>query len=73
MRVRVCGADASTLAQVAERMNTHSGHVHSVGFSPDGTRLVSGSNGDTIKIWGGAHCSHCAVCVCPWRHGGMSG
>ena len=29
----------------------HSGTVHSVAFSPDGTRVVSGSADMLVKIW----------------------
>ena len=29
----------------------HTNHVHSVTFSPDGTRLASGSGDNTIRIW----------------------
>ncbi|MEE8146090.1 MAG: hypothetical protein V3T24_00680, partial [Longimicrobiales bacterium] len=29
----------------------HEGGVRSVAFSPDGTRLVSGSNDDTVRLW----------------------
>ena len=32
----------------------HSGAVHSVAFSPDGTRVVSGSEDETAKIWDAA-------------------
>ena len=32
-------------------LNGHSGNVRSVAFSPDGTRVVSGSADKTIKIW----------------------
>ena len=29
----------------------HAGEVYSVGFSPDGTRVVSGSEDCLVKIW----------------------
>jgi len=29
----------------------HTGNVTSVAFSPDGTRIVSGSNDNTVKVW----------------------
>jgi WD40 repeat protein len=46
-------ADALTLALVDERTSAHSNAIHSVGFSPDGTKLVSGSWDKSIKLWGG--------------------
>lgn len=45
-------ADA-TLALVAEQPSAHSDWVYSVDFSPDGTRVVSGSKDTSIKLWGG--------------------
>ena len=36
---------------VAEKTNAHSGWVMSVAFSPDGTKIVSGSFDKTIKVW----------------------
>ena len=32
-------------------MNAHSGDINSVAFSPDGTKIVSGSDDKTIKVW----------------------
>jgi WD40 repeat protein len=29
----------------------HSDHVNSVSFSPDGSRILSGSDDSSIKIW----------------------
>ena len=51
-----CGADTSTLALVAERTSAHSSPVTSMTFSPDGTRIVSGSEDQSLKQWG-ARCS----------------
>ena len=31
--------------------NAHSDCVNSVGFSPDGKKIVSGSSDQTIKVW----------------------
>ena len=36
---------------VAEKPNAHSGTIPSVAISPDGTKIVSGSDDGTIKVW----------------------
>ncbi len=36
---------------LSEKTNAHSGYVISVAFSPDGTKIVSGSRDRTIKVW----------------------
>ena len=46
-------ADASSMALVVEQPSAHSDYVNSVGFSPDGTRIVSGSYDSSVKVWGG--------------------
>ena len=35
----------------AEKTNAHSDFVRSVAFSPDGSKIVSGSDDKTIKVW----------------------
>ena len=36
---------------LSEKTNSHSHFVMSVAFSPDGTKIVSGSLDKTIKVW----------------------
>ena len=36
---------------LSEKTNAHSDWVVSVAFSPDGTKIVSGSDDKTIKVW----------------------
>ena len=36
---------------LSEKTNAHSSSVLSVAFSPDGTKIVSGSGDGTIKVW----------------------
>ena len=36
---------------LSEKTNAHSDFVRSVAFSPDGTKIVSGSADKTIKVW----------------------
>ncbi len=42
---------ADKLELLSEKMNAHSMAVASVAFSPDGTKIVSGSYDKTIKVW----------------------
>ena len=42
---------AVKLEQLSKKMNAHNGLLMSVAFSPDGTKIVSGSNYGTIKVW----------------------
>ena len=36
---------------LSEKTNAHSDYIRSVAFSPDGTKIVSGSDDGTIKVW----------------------
>ena len=42
---------ADKLVQLSEKTNAHSDFIMSVAFSPDGTKIVSGSDNRTIKVW----------------------
>ena len=42
---------AGKLELLSEKMNAHSERITSVAFSPDGTKIVSGSDDKTIKVW----------------------
>eukprot|EP00900_Chrysochromulina_parva_P027921 jgi/Chrpa1/9763/Chrysochromulina_OHIO_Genome00018320-RA len=42
---------ATLIKCLAEKTNAHSDCVASVAFSTDGTKIVSGSEDKTIKIW----------------------
>eukprot|EP00966_Prymnesium_polylepis_P098082 2271400-Prymnesium_polylepis.1 len=53
-----CSSDGSTLTSVAAMPNAHSDYVSSVAFSPDGTKIVSGSYDYSIKLWGVLPCTH---------------
>ena len=36
---------------LSEKTDAHSNVITSVAFSPDGTKIVSGSDDKTIKVW----------------------
>ena len=42
---------ADTLELLSEKTDAHSNWIMSVAFSPDGTKIVSGSSDKTIKVW----------------------
>ena len=42
---------ADKLEMLSEKTNAHSNWIRSVAFSPDGTKIVSGSDDRTIKVW----------------------
>ena len=41
---------ADNLELLSEKTNAHSDWIRSVAFSPDGTKIVSGSKDKTIKV-----------------------
>ncbi len=43
--------DAVTGQPVGPPLTGHTGQVESVAFSPDGTRIVSGSGDNTLRLW----------------------
>jgi WD40 repeat protein len=47
---RVLLGDVASRQQVAE-LRGHTDYVHAVAWSPDGTRLVSGSGDFTVRVW----------------------
>ena len=42
---------ATVFKQIVMRHGAHSEPIESVAFSPDGTKIVSGSFDKTIKVW----------------------
>jgi WD40 repeat protein len=42
---------ADKLELLSEKTNAHSSSIESVSFSPDGSKIVSGSWDKTIKVW----------------------
>jgi WD40 repeat protein len=42
---------ADKLELLSEKTDAHSNYIASVAFSPDGTKIVSGSADGTIKVW----------------------
>ena len=42
---------ADKLELLSEKTNAHSPWFMSVAYSPDGTKIVSGSRDETIKVW----------------------
>jgi hypothetical protein len=42
---------AGALGLLSEKTNAHRDTIRSVAFSPDGTKIVSGSDDETIKVW----------------------
>ena len=50
-KLTLAGFLAGTMELLSDKVNAHSGWVMSVAFSPDGTKIVSGSADKTIKVW----------------------
>eukprot|EP00966_Prymnesium_polylepis_P051950 1202946-Prymnesium_polylepis.2 len=50
-----------------EQTSAHSDDVYSVGFSPDGMRIVSGSGDKRVKVWGERRFRSRGAIVCSWR------
>ena len=48
---RLLACLAGKLEMLSEKTNAHSDWVMSVAFSPDATKIVSGSYDRTIKVW----------------------
>jgi len=42
---------AGKLELMSEKTNAHSDYINSVAFSPDGTKIITGSDDKTIKVW----------------------
>ena len=42
---------ADTLELKTEKQNAHSRNINSVSFNNDGTKIVSGCNSLTLKVW----------------------
>ena len=42
---------AGKLELLSEKTNAHSGEIQSMALSPDGTKIVSGSVDNKIKVW----------------------
>jgi len=43
---------AASLELKVEKQNAHSHDINSVAFNKDGDKIVSGSNDQSIKVWG---------------------
>jgi len=55
----------ASLELKAEKQSAHSNCVTSVGFSPDGATIVSGSWDKTIKVWDAGTLAHCIGSLSP--------
>ena len=48
---------SDTLELKASKESAHSNWIRSVAFSPDGSKIVSGSDDKTIKVWDAGTCN----------------
>ena len=46
----ICGVEKMWPRQL-QQLQGHEDHVRSVAFSPDGLKIISGSDDKTIRIW----------------------
>jgi WD40 repeat protein len=51
MPAGLSGTDALELVLMSKKSKAHKSSVRSVAFLPDGTKIVSGANDGTIKVW----------------------
>ena len=47
----VCAPSTDTLELKASKENAHTGTIFSLGFDTSGTKLVSGGQDGTLKLW----------------------
>ena len=52
-------AGAESLTMIAEKQNAHNAVISSVDYNNDGTKIVSGSRDQTIKVWGAPPAPDC--------------
>ena len=50
-KLTLSGLPGSYAGSEDEKTNAHSDWITSVQFSPDGSKIVSGSSDQTIKVW----------------------